>query len=503
MILRKSLAATLSVAALLTVAASGAMAQGKYAADVPESITTPDKVETKSLGTLDFFDGMPSKATLTKVYDNLDLVRGTTAFLDGIPVASLAALITGLKSAGIKSNDVGITENLIDARSLLLTANTTVVYVMAPLDLSDGPIVINAPPAMLGFIDDAAFKYVTDIGIAGPDQGKGGKFLVLPPNYEGDVPDGYFVSQSKTYANWLVLRAPVKGGDVETPVKAVKSILNIYPLSQADNPPAEVFTDMSGKQFNTVHANNFEFFNEINAVIQAEPSDAFSPELLGAFASIGIKKGQPFAPDARMKAILTEAAAIGNATARALSFKPRNKSTYFYEDRRWNSPFVGLSHVFMNQGARVLDDRTFFHYFATGITPAMTKPAVGKGSVYAASALDSTGAYLDGSKTYSVTLPSPVPAANFWSFMIYSGQTRSILETDQKTGGVDSQSPDIKPNDDGSYTVWFGPTPPKGKEGNWVQTLPGKSFNVLLRLYGPLEPWFEKTWKPGDFILAE
>ena len=501
--LPKSLAATLSVAAILGVTANGAMAQGKYAADVPESITTPDVVETQSLGTLGFFDGMPDEATLTKVYDNLDLVRGTTAFLDGIPIASMAALITGLKNAGIKSNDVGISETLIDARSLLLTPNTTIIYVLSPLDLSDGPVVINAPPAMLGFIDDAAFTYVTDIGIAGPDQGKGGKFLVLPPGYDGDVPDGYFVTQSDTYANWLILRAPVKNGDTETPVKAVKSVLKIYPLAQADNPPEEVFTNLSGNKFNTVHANNFEFFNEINAVIQAEPSSAFTPQMLGNLASIGIKKGKPFAPDARMKAILTEAAAIGNATARALSFNPRNKNVFFYEDRKWNSPFVGLSHVFLNEGERVLDDRTFFHYFATGITPAMTKPAVGKGSVYAASALDSTGAYLDGSKTYSVTLPGPVPAANFWSFMIYSGQTRSILETDQKSGGVDSTSPDIKANDDGSYTVWFGPKAPEGREGNWVQTLPGKSFNVLLRLYGPLEPWFDKTWRPGDFVLAE
>ncbi len=501
--LRKSLTTTLSAAAMLGLIAGGATAEGKYKADVPDSITTPDKVETKSLGTLEFFDGMPKEETLTKVYDNLDLVRGTTAFLDGIPIASVATMISGLKSIGIKPNDVGLTETLIDARTLLLTPNTTVIYVFSPLDLSVGPIVIDSPPGMLAFIDDAAFKYVTDIGMAGRDQGKGGKYLILPPGYDGDVPEGYFVARSNTYANWMGMRAPVKDGDTETAVNLVKSTLNIYPLSQADNPPAEVFTNWSGTKFNTVHANNFEFYNEINAVIQAEPSAAFSPEILGALASIGIKKGQPFEPDARMKAILTEAAAIGNATARALSFKPRKKDVYFYEDRRWNSPFAGLSHEFVNNGERVLDDRTFFHYFATGITPAMTKPAVGKGSVYAETAMDSTGAYLDGSNTYSVTLPGPVPVADFWSFMIYSGQTRSILETDQKTGGVDSNSPDIKPNDDGSYTVWFGPKAPEGKDGNWVQTLPGKSFNVLLRLYGPLEPWFDKTWRPGDFILAE
>ena len=480
-----------------------AYAQPKYSADVPESVTTPDKVETERLGTLEFFDGMPSPETTKKVYENLDLTRGITAFLDGIPIASLHAVNRGLREAGVAPGEVGITETLLDARSLLLTPNTTTIYILAQIDLSDGPVVMNAPPQMLGLVDDAFFRYVIDVGVAGPDKGKGGKFLFLPPGYEGGIPDGYFIARSKTFDLWVALRASVKDGDTATPVKMVKEHLNIFPLSQTDNPPPETFHNLSAKQFNTVHANDFEFYEELNEVIQKEPADAFPAELVGAFASIGIKKGQPFKPDARMKKILTEAAAIANATARALTFSPRKKNVFFYEDRQWNSPFAGGSHEFVSNGERVLDDRTYFHYYATGITPAMTKPAVGKGSVYAAVAKDSKGKYLDGGKTYRVTLPKPVPAKNFWSFMVYSGQHRSILETDQKTGGVDSKSPDINANEDGSYTVWFGPEAPKGQEGNWVQTIPGKSYNVLLRLYGPLEPWFDKTWKPGDFKLVE
>ena len=123
----------------------------------------------------------------------------------------------------------------------------------------------------------------------------------------------------------------------------------------------------------------------------------------------------------------------------------------------------------------------------------------GTGSAYAGAFRDKDGNYLDGSKTYKVTLPGPIPMNNFWSFTVYDNQTRSLLETDQKTAGLDSLSKDLKMNDDGSATVWFGPTPPKGHEGNWVQTMPGKGWNSLLRLYGPLEPWFDKSWKPGDF----
>lgn len=157
----------------------------------------------------------------------------------------------------------------------------------------------------------------------------------------------------------------------------------------------------------------------------------------------------------------------------------------------------------MNNGELVLDDRTFFHYIATGITPAMAKSRVGTGSAYAFTPHDSAGRYIDGGKTYKVTLPAPIPVNNFWSFMVYSGQHRSMLETDQKFAGLDSNNPSVKANADGSYIIWFGPVASKGHEGNWIQTMSGKSYNVLLRLYGPLDPWFDKTWKPGDFELVK
>ncbi len=184
-------------------------------------------------------------------------------------------------------------------------------------------------------------------------------------------------------------------------------------------------------------------------------------------------------------------------------FRPRSKAVYFYPDRQWFTSFVGGSHEFMDNGELVLDYRIMFHYGATGITPAMAMSKVGSGSAYAATTQDSKGNYLDGGKTYSVTLPGPIPAKDFWSFMVYSPQHRSMLETDQKFAGLDSNNPSIKPDQDGSYTIWFGSEAPKGHEGNWIQTIPGKGFMVILRLYGPLEPWFDKTWKPGDFELVE
>ena len=474
----------------------------KYVADVPKFLLTPDKVETELLGDLEFFDGMPSESTVEKTYEFLDVSRGVEAFLSGMPAASIYAMLEGLKQAGLKPGDLGITESLLDARGLLLTAQTTTPYSLAEIDLKDGPVVVEVPPAVLGTVDDAYFRFVMDVGLTGPDRGEGGKYLFVGPDYKGDIPEGYFVAKSTTYRHWLLMRVFVKDGDLKASVKGLKDGFRAYPLAQAKNPPKQKFVDLSGKKFNTIHANDEHFYKELNAVVQYEPADAFAPDLVGLFASIGIKKGKPFAPDARMKKILEDAAAIGNATARSITFQPRKKAAYFYPDRQWYTSFSG-GHDFMDNGELVLDDRIMFHYAATGITPAMATPKVGTGSAYAATVKDSDGNYLDGGKTYKVMLPSPIPANNFWSFMVYSGQHRSMLETDQKSAGLDSNMPGLKANKDGSYTVWFAPKAPKGKEGNWIQTIPGKSTFSIMRLYGPLEPWFDKTWKPGDFELVK
>ena len=474
----------------------------KYSANVPEYVETPDLVNTELLGDLQFFDGTPNTETIDKVYDFLDVSRAAEAFLNGIPAASVYAALEGFKEAGLEPGDLGVFEELMDARSLFLTPNSTTMYCLTEIDVKNGPIVIEVPPGILGPVDDAYFRWVVDLGLTGPDQGKGGKYLFVHRDFEGEIPEGYFVARTPTFRNILFFRAFVRNGDLAGTAAAVKGAFRSYPLAEAGNPPDQKFKNLSGVQFNTVHANNFRFFEELNAVIQYEPADAFDPEIVGQFAAIGIKKGQPFDPDPRMKKLLTDGVAIGNASARVLSYAPRKRSVYFFEDRQWTSPFAGLSSEFYNNGERVLDDRIFFHYMATGITPAMAKPKVGTGSAYGLAVRDSDGAYLDGGKTYSVTLPAPIPVNNFWSFMVYSNQHRSMLETDQKLAGLDSNNPELKTNEDGSYTVYFGPAAPDGHESNWIQTIPNKSYSVLLRLYGPLEPWFDKSWKPGDFKLV-
>jgi hypothetical protein len=474
----------------------------KMTTEIPASITTPDEVKTR-LGTLKFTDGFPDQATVDKLYDNLDFQHAVQAYLVGLPVASVEGVCQGLTGLGPANQTVSISETLLDSKSLFLTANDNTAYTLVVLDLTAGPLIMEVPPMVLGPLDDAWFHWVTDVGITGPDKGKGGKYLLLPPGYTGEVPDGYFVAHSHTYGNILFFRTFLKDGDPKPGVESVKKLFRVYPLAKAANPPEMKFVNISGKEFNTIGPSDYSFWEAISQVIQREPGDATDPFTLGFFASIGIEKGKPFAPDERMKAILKEAAAVGDATARTITYKSRLKDAYFYPNSAWMTPFIGGSYKFEVNGARILDAYSMFFFYATGITPAMTEKMVGQGSQYAAAFVDAKGDPLDGAKTYRVHLPPNIPAKDFWSLVVYDNQTRSMLQTDQQYPSVSSQKKGLQINEDKSVDVWFGPTVPSGHESNWVQTVPGKGWNVLLRLYGPGQSWFDKTWQPGEFELEK
>lgn len=497
---------TTLAALTVLVLASSAWAQPpkmKMTTPIPEGIATPDKLDTQ-LGTLTSFDGVPDQATTQKVYDNLDLQRATQAFLNSMQIASLNAMEKGMGTFGPPNTTVLLFEDLMDSKALWLTPNTVSIYMGTWVEIGDEPLVIETPPNVLGFIDDAWFQYVIDFGNAGPDKGMGGKFLLLPPGYKGEVPDGYYVAKTTTHGNWVVWRGFQVDGSTAPAVKATKETFRIYPLSQKDNPPAMKFVNVSGKFHNTIHRMDYGFWEELNETIQAEPLEGLDVDLRGLLASIGIEKGKKFAPDARMQKILTEAAKVGSVTARALTARPKDSRHYLYPGERvWTNPFIQGRYDFVLDGARLLDSRAYMHFYATGITPAMAIKNVGRGSQYAIAYLDEDGNALDGSKTYKIHLPPNVPAKDFWSFTLYENQTRAMLQTDQRFPGLDNNKQGLKQNDDGSYDIYFAPKPPKGWENNWIQTVPGKGWNTIFRLYGPLQSFYDKTWKPGDPELVK
>jgi hypothetical protein len=535
----------------LSVALSGVIPL--HAAEIPPSIITPDNVES-SIGTLQYKDGAPSKETVAKIYDQLDLMHGVEAFVNAYQGASVAAIFKGSQEAGVPNNTALIFSDLMDAKSLFLTANADTIYFWINLDVTGGPMVIETPPLSLGVVDDMWFNWITDFGLPGPDRGEGGKYLFLPPDYKGELPEGgYFVNQLRTTRATLLGRAFLEKNDPKPVVALIKKTLKVYPYlpggygtsigsalqgkaTLALTPehkmdwsflrPTEPvkFTEGTGKVMNTVPPSDFSYFELVNDVVQKEPVSALDPEIMGSLSAIGIVKGKPFNPDARMKKILTDAAAIGNATARTLNWKWRpSDGGYYYENSTWFNPlFLGGYNMetpppqvsadgtitpYPPTGARTLNVRTVMFFGYTFITPAMIMRLTDIGSQYLIQTVDSKDEYFDGSKTYKVTLPKDIPAGKFWSFTVYDNQTRSMLDTPQRYPRAGSQSfptPATTANGDGSTTVYFSPNKPADvNEGNWIQTDPKKGWFVILRLYSPLESFFTKAWRPSEIELVK
>ena len=293
---------------------------------------TAGSVDTP-IGTLDFFDGMPDAPTVEKLYDNLVFMRGTEVFLSGIPATSIEAIRRGCFQVGAeRASDIVIFDKLMDSNPLFLTGNTDTVYALSILQLDrDGPTVVEIPPKCgPGTLDDAWQRFVVDMGAPGLDRGQGAKYLILPPDDQGELDpavggefadvDGetYVVAKSPTYVNWLVLRGFLVDGKPDAATSMFEDGLKVYPLKDAEDPPDMQFISGSELAFNTVHSNDFTFYEELDHVVQREPLSLIDPELRGLMASIGIQKGETFNPDPRTRELLTKAVAVGNATARAI-----------------------------------------------------------------------------------------------------------------------------------------------------------------------------------------
>ncbi|OKI16328.1 DUF1254 domain-containing protein [Streptomyces sp. CB03911] len=505
--------------------------------DAPAAVSTPDVVRTR-LGTLHFRDGIPDAASSEKVFDHLDLMHGVDAYLAGLPGVSARALRRGFLEAGVPDNAVLLYSGLMDSESLFLTGNADTVYFWSFLDLTAGPVAVDVPPGCLGTVDDMWFHWVTDFGLPGPDRGTGGRYVILPPGYDGPEPEGgAFVARCATSRALVIGRSFLENDDPAPTVARIKETLRIHPytpggfgssvgaflqgrtpLASLAEPEPPVFVEGTGRVMNTLPPNDFSFYELLDTLLQEEGADAPDPEAAGAFRAVGIAKGQKFQPDERMRALLEEAVAIGDATGRTLTFRPRTQERFtWYEDASWYNPlFVGGYEwsvpppeitpegvkPYPATTGRALNSRTAFFYLATGVTPAMCMRLTGVGSQYLVADVDQNGKPFDGGRGYGVTLPPGIPAARFWSLTVYDNQTRSMLKTPQRFPRAGSQSypsPAATVDGDGSTTVHFSPTRPDGvAEGNWIQTVPGKGWFAILRFYSPLQPFFDRSWRPTE-----
>ena len=418
----------------------------------------------------------------------------------------MAAAIWGFHQAFTRDLTVGPTDFVIfraDANGLALTANTETIYGVTVLDTKpDGPIVVEVPPKVLGLLNDQWMRPMGDMGIAGPDQGKGGRYLLVPPGYDGELPSEGFVAKMplRTYRQWFVLRAFMgPGGDPE-PGMATLRETKIYPLSQADDPPLTKHIDGTGEPFDTIHPADIRYFEDLAEMVEYEPYEAISADESAELSQIGIEKGKPFAPDERMRGILDEAAKVGSFMAFSICNAPRDDYLKYPDDRQWFG-FNAISSypTFVDEHDRpLIDQMVRMSWFATGRALAMAGAKPGVGSAYTWAYRDANGDWINPVRTYRLHLPGPIPAKDFWSVVVYDLWTRSLLANGQPFPSRNSYTPGIETDDDGGVTVYIGPEPPEGKDNNWIRTLPDTGWFPLLRLYGPLEPWIDGSWKPGD-----
>ncbi len=336
-------------------------------------------------------------------------------------------------------------------------------------------------------------------------------------------------------------RSFLTDNDPKPTVEIIKERLKIYPYTPGGygtsiatlleggvqaGKPAKIkpvnYVEGTGLAINTLPPSDHTYFDMLNEIVQEEPSGVISKEIVGSFAAIGIVKGKEFKPDKRMQKILKDAANVACATGRALNWRFTEKDGWgFYPGSAWYNmlwqggynyetppPAVTKDGIkpYPPTGYRMLNARFGFFAIATGVTPAMCMRLTDVGSQYLIADVDSDKKYFDGGKTYKCTLPPNIPENNFWSFTVYDNQTRSMLRAPQRYPRAGSQSypsPAAVPNANGSFDIYFAPEAPKGKESNWIQTVPGKGWFTILRLYSPLQAYFDKSWQVGEIELVK
>ncbi len=460
----------------------------------------PANVNSHFLGKLSFKDGYPSTETAQRLYDELDFQRATQVVLRNLPALSMYSFRLGL------ARDLGVDAVSkfaifrADANSLMLTPNSETLYGTTFLALdTDGPTVIEAPPGVLGLVNDMWMRPVEDIGPGGPDRGSGGKYLFVPPSYSGNLPDtDYFVVRMRTYGGWVLIRALLDPSGDAAPANALLRQIRVYPLAKKGSPPSMTFVEASGKPFDTTAPNDIRYFEMLAGLIDRENEHAVDPEVAGMMKAIGVEKGKVFAPDKRLKSILAEAAQVGSFMAQAISYAPRQPLPV-RTGSHWMAGIAGYP-TFSDGRSTLLDEMVYMSWFATGAAKAMGAPKPGTGSQYAWTYHDDKGEWLLGEKSYRFHIPAQPPAKDFWSVLAYDNWSRAILANGQKVAGKNSYDKAIQSNADGSIDIYFGPKPPAGKESNWIRTVPGKGWFAMFRLYGPLQPWFDRTWTPDDLV---
>ena len=479
----------------------------------------------EGLSSVPFVENRPTPETSRTLRDELLFQRATQTYLWALPLINTLGMKVGSEKVfGAGYNVLPVWKSRLDAKTLVTTPNSDVIYAMGYVDLgTDGPLVFEAPPNLQGILLDAwqrpipvdGGRFFGDVGLPGPDAGKGGKFLLLPPGYEGPVPEDCFVYRARTNTVFVFLRAFYQDPKNVAPAVSLIEQSKIYPLNGKETARPMQFPDASGVPVNMLPISDGSAFDELKKLVDSEGVSLADSDSLGTLASIGIAKGRPFEPDAKTRKILDHAAKTAYKMSRVIGFEETvgGRSLRIYPDRRWINPMAdatpeNLAGPFDLGWRRVaggyldLDARIWFFTNYYSVSPGMLSQTPGRGAKYMIAFVDSQGANLSGGSSYRLQLPRDIPAANFWSLTLYEAENGSGLANGQPFPSLGSRDMPSQ-NADGSTELFLGPAAPAGKTGNWLATVPGRGYFAVLRLYGPTEAAIDTSWKPGDIEKAE
>lgn len=478
------------------------------------SITATPMAQAQShydeLANLPFQAGYIAKDNKQTLLTELFFERAVQTYLWALPALNMYGMKEGSEKVfGAGYNVLPIWKQRLNAKTLITTPNSDVIYALGYLDLKeDGPMVIEVPPGLQGILDDfwqrpipsvgeiEGRKWAGDVGLPGPDRGKGGKYLVLPPDYKGEVPKGYLTFRSGTYGVFVFWRGFFKNPkELAEPVKVMEQT-RIYPLGKKETAKPMKFPDASGVPANMLYPQDGTAFDMLSRFINHEYVDPADMYMRGMAAELGIVKGKPFAADASARALLDKAARTATRMGHIFAYTQSPLvSNLWYPDRHWINGFPGNA-TFTSDSFDFIDSRTAFFTYAYSTSPGMAISMDNVGAKYLLAFVDADGDFLNGSQNYVLHVPKDIPVALFWSSAVYDPITGSGLDNGQPFPSLNMMDKPVQ-NADGTTDIYFGPKSP-GEGKNWLATIPDKGWFTIFRLYGPKQPFFNKTWKPND-----
>jgi len=453
------------------------------------------------IGKLDFELGVPTQQTAAKLYDEMDFQRAVQSYLWGLPIVGVEMNRQGLvHDTGARSGDLAIYDDY-RSKGTILAANNNTPYIYGFMDLSEkGPMVLDFPPGpSAGAVIDWWERPLTDVGLPSREQGKGGKYLFVGPGQETPQnTDGYLVFKSPTFKTELFFRTlhtdPAQA-------KAFVDAAQIFPWSEREKPPrTRLLKPMAdGTLLSQTIPSGMAYWERLSQALAGEPGEDRDRFFMAMLEPLGLENGKPFAPDTRQKKILEEAATVGEAMARAHDFRGRLPGIRYRADATWEYVIPPWHDVKQDvENSSQLDERIALWFSAWGMSNGSVTKTPGVGQIYLGSFVDKEGQPFDGAKSYRLRVPTNPPAKLFWSVTAYEVNDRTLIKNAaQKPDRVSTQE-GLEKNADGSVDIHFGPTSPKGHEKNWIQTAPNRAWFTFLRLYGPLEPYYDRSWVLPD-----